>query len=167
MDKNNHTQNTNPTAQVTAVINQMVPVGTIISYGGNATSYPPGWLPCNGTAFNQNQYPDLYTALGNSNMLPNLEGYFLRGLDPTGKVDPDGAGRTPLSTQADNFGQHIHNTQQTPWYWSEATGGDGYIVGTNTTNGLHVQSSSPAGGDETRPKNAAVLYLIFAGLPQQ
>lgn len=157
----------NPTAQTTAVINQMVPVGTIVNYGGNANAYPPGWLLCNGSTFNQAQYPDLYAALGNSNLLPDLRGYFMRGLDTSGKIDPDGAGRTVLSTQGDSFGPHTHNTQMTPWFWSEASSGDGYIVGTKTTNGLHTQTSSTAGGDETRPKNVAVLYLIFAGLPQQ
>ncbi|MCA1558630.1 MAG: hypothetical protein LC731_08845, partial [Acidobacteria bacterium] len=109
----------------------------------------------------------LYSVLGNSNTLPNLSGYFLRGLDTSGKVDPDGAGRAVLSLQGDNFGQHTHNVQETPWFWNEASAGGNYIVGTNTTNGLHTQASAPAGGAETRPKNAAVLYLIFAGLPQQ
>ncbi|HKS27368.1 MAG TPA: phage tail protein [Pyrinomonadaceae bacterium] len=156
-----------PTSQVTAVINQMVPVGTVISYAGNSNSLPPGWLTCDGSAFNQDQYPDLYAALGNSNTLPNLAGYFLRGLDKSGKIDPDGPNRAILSVQADTFGQHSHNTTQTPWFWNEDIGGDGYIVGTKTTNGLHTQPSSTEGGAETRPKNAAVLYLIFAGLPQQ
>lgn len=154
-------------AQATAVINQLVPVGTVISYAGNSNTFPPGWLPCNGTTFNQDQYPELYTALGNSNTLPNLAGYFLRGLDTSGKVDPDGAGRTVLSLQADAFAQHSHITTQTPWYWTEDIEGDGYIVGTKTTDGLHTQPSSTEGGSETRPKNAAVIYLIFAGLPQQ
>jgi hypothetical protein len=156
-----------PQSQATATINQMVPVGTVISYVGNSTSLPPGWLPCNGSTFNQEQYPDLYVTLGNSNTLPDLAGYFLRGLDTYGKVDPDGAGRTVLSIQADAFGQHSHNVLETPWFWNEAIDGDGYIVGTKTTNGLHTQTSSAEGGAETRPKNAAVLYLIFAGMPQQ
>jgi hypothetical protein len=156
-----------PQSQATAIINQMVPVGTVISYAGNSTSLPPGWLPCNGATFNQNQYPELYAALGNSNALPNLAGYFLRGLDTSGKVDPDGANRAILSLQADAFGQHSHTVMETPWFWSEDIDGGGYIVGTKTTNGLHAQPSSVAGGAETRPKNAAVLYLIFAGMPQQ
>jgi hypothetical protein len=167
MEKENLKQNANPTAQVTAVINQMVPVGTIISYGGNANAFPPGWLPCNGSTFNQDQYPDLYTALGNSNVVPNLGGYFLRGLDTSGTVDPNGAGRTVRSLQQDTFAQHTHNTDTTPWFWNEAIPGGAYIVGTNTTNGVHTQTSSATGSSETRPKNAAVLYLIFAGLPQQ
>lgn len=156
----------NVTAQVTAVINQTVPVGTIVTYGGNEKSYPPGWLACDGSTFNQTQYPELYAALGNSNTLPNLAGYFLRGLDTSGNIDPDGKGRTVLSTQADAFAQHTHDVKETPWFWKEAVEGGNYIVGTNTTNGLHTQVSAATGGAETRPKNAAVIYLIFAGVPQ-
>ena len=167
MEEDNIKQAANPTAQATAVINQLVPVGTVISYVGNANSFPPGWMVCNGATFNQDQYPSLYTALNNSNTLPNLSGYFLRGLDTSGKVDPDGSGRTVLSIQADTFGAHSHEVSETPWYWNETTPGNDYIVGTKTTNGLHTQPSSTAGSAETRPKNAAVLYLIFAGMPQQ
>jgi microcystin-dependent protein len=166
-DDNLKQADNNPTAQTTAVINQTVPVGTVISYVGNANTFPPGWMECNGAVFNQNQYPALYTALGNSNTLPNLAGYFLRGLDTSGKVDPDGAGRTLLSLQADTFGQHSHNVAELPWFWSEATEGVNYILGTDMTSGLHEQTTTSAGSAETRPKNAAVLYLIFAGLPQQ
>ena len=167
MKEDNSKYLANPTAQAIAVINQLVPVGTVISYVGIANSFPPGWLACDGSTFNQVQYPDLFAVLGNSNTLPNLSGYFLRGLDTSGKVDPDGAGRTVLSLQADTFGQHSHDVQETPWFWNEAITGGNYIVGTNTTNGLHTQASATTGGAETRPKNAAVLYLIFAGLPQQ
>jgi microcystin-dependent protein len=166
MTKTNGEEAQNPTAQVTAVINA-VPVGAIISYGGKANSFPAGWMVCNGANFNQAQYPELYAALGNSNTLPNLSGYFLRGLDPSGNVDPDGKARAVLSLQGDTFGAHSHDVAETPWFFNEATPGGQYIVGTNTTNGLHGQTSTTAGGAETRPKNAAVLYLIFAGLPQQ
>ena len=157
----------NPTAQTTAVINQTVPVGTVISYVGNANTFPPGWMVCNGAVFNQAQYPALYTALGNSNKLPNLAGYFLRGLDTSGTVDPNGAGRTLLSLQADTFGQHSHVVTELPWFWRERKPGNKYITGTQSRGGLHEQTTTLAGGAETRPKNAAVLYLIFAGLPQQ
>ena len=168
MKKHGGKRAANPTAQTTAVINQMVPVGTVISYVGNTNTFPPGWLPCNGSTFNQNQYPELYTVLGNSNMLPNLSGYFLRGLDTSGKVDPDGTGRTILSFQGDAFAQHSHITYQAPWYDSEPFNvGNNYRSSAGYTNFRHQQPSSTEGGNETRPKNAAVLYLIFAGLPQQ
>lgn len=165
MKETNGEEAQNPTAQVTAVISA-VPVGSVISYAGNANSFPLGWMVCNGANFNQAQYPELYAALGNSNTLPNLSGYFLRGLDPSGNVDPDGKSRTVRSLQGDTFGAHSHDVAELPWFWSEATKGVHYIIGTEMTNGLHTQTTTGAGGAETRPKNAAVLYLIFAGLPQ-
>jgi len=156
-----------PTAQVTAVINQMVPVGTIISYGGKADSFPPGWLPCDGSTFDQDQYPDLYVALGNTNTVPDLGGYFLRGLDPSGKVDPDGAGRDTLSVQEDEFAGHTHDIQSMATYGNDPyKGGD--PPGVPWCEDLAgAQTTTNTGGNETRPKNVAVLYLIFAGLPQQ
>ena len=153
------------TAQTTAVINQPLPVGTIVSYGGNANSFPPGWLPCNGSTFNQIQYPDLYAALGNSNTLPNLSGYFLRGLDTSGKVDPNGAGRTVLSVQSDEFASHTHVVKNVGLPPSGEIFAAGYwpaVPGVKDTT-----TESAGNGNETRPKNVAVLYLIFAGLPQR
>lgn len=167
MTKNKSEEAENPTAQVTAVINAM-PVGSVISYVGNANSFPPGWMICNGANFNQAQYPELYAALGNSNTLPNLSGYFLRGLDPSGNVDPDGKSRTVRSLQGDTFGAHSHDTAHPPWKYNQTDNGNQYYVGGPTTsNNLFTQTSTTVGGAETRPKNAAVLYLIFAGLPQQ
>lgn len=165
MEKDDAPSDIYPTAQTTAVINQIMPVGTIVSYGGNAKSFPPGWLPCNGSTFNQNQYPDLYAALGNSNTLPNLSGYFLRGLDTSGTVDPNGAGRTVLSVQQDEFASHTHvvkNMCSPPSGEIFAAGGWPAVPGVKD-----VTTESAGNGNETRPKNVAVLYLIFAGLPQQ
>lgn len=168
MEQKNLKQDDNPTAQATAVIFQLLPVGSVISYVGNANTLPPGWLICNGATFNQDTYPALYATLGNSNTLPNLSGYFLRGLDPTGNIDPDGKTRAVLSVQSDSFGAHNHITYQAPWYDSEPySGGNAYRSSAGYTNYRHQEPSSTVGGAETRPKNAAVLYLIFAGLPQQ
>lgn len=161
-----------PSAQATAVIYQLMPVGTIIAYGSSKTdSLPPGWLLCDGSQFDQTKYPDLYAALGNSSKVPDLRGYFLRGLDTAGHVDRDGSGRTVLSVQQDAFGKHHHTTDELPWFWSERSDGSDHICARpgqdpgNTGNGLHQQDSTDAGGAETRPINVAVHYLIFAGLP--
>jgi hypothetical protein len=153
-----------PMAQAIAVI-QAFPAGTIIAFGGATSQPPPGWLPCDGSTFDQTKYPDLYAALGNSNALPDLRGYFLRGLDASGKVDPDGSKRTILSTQGDTFGQHSHMTSQAPWYDSEPfDNGSDYRSSAGYTNYRHQEPTASEGGSETRPKNIAVNYLIYAGL---
>ncbi len=48
-----------------------IPVGAIVSFP-KAVQNPAGYLKADGTAFEQNTFPDLYRALGNSNRLPDL-----------------------------------------------------------------------------------------------
>ena len=43
--------------------------------------------------------------------LPDARGQFLRGLDPSGTVDPDGAGRSLGDSQADENKSHDHVLQ--------------------------------------------------------
>ena len=163
--RNAMTQQASPSARVTAVINQMAPVGAVLAYcGSDASKLSPGWLLCDGAAFDQAEYPDLYKFLGNRNKAPDLRGYFLRGLDSSGKVDPDN-GRAIGSLQEDALQDHVHGYQYVP------ESGEGYSsgshrriewnTGTSTTGAQNARTAS-----ETRPKNAAVFYIIFAGLPK-
>ncbi|WP_439652321.1 pyocin knob domain-containing protein [Neisseria basseii] len=48
-----------------------IPAGAIVSFP-KAVQNPAGYLKADGTAFEQNTFPDLYRALGNSNRLPDL-----------------------------------------------------------------------------------------------
>lgn len=48
-----------------------IPVGAIVAFPRSVTR-PEGFLKADGTAFEQNTFPDLYRALGNSNRLPDL-----------------------------------------------------------------------------------------------
>lgn len=162
----------NPQAAVTATI-VAFPVGTVISYLFAATNLPTGWLLCDGSTFDQTQYPELYRMLGNKNTLPDLRGYFLRGLDATGKVDPDGPHRAPQSVQQDALGKHGHVYGRTAWYATELQGGNNKLTPKRLTNDPRTsdvdnffanEPTSVNGDAETRPKNVAVNYLIFAGL---
>lgn len=47
---------------VTAAQQRLIPVGTIIDYGGTAA--PSGYLACDGTAVSRTTYSDLFTAIG-------------------------------------------------------------------------------------------------------
>lgn len=55
----------------------VVPVGTIVAFGGQSS--PSDWLLCNGSSFDQNQYPDLFRALGGSTT-PDLRGRSIVGV---------------------------------------------------------------------------------------
>lgn len=50
-----------------------VPLGSIIAFP-REISNPIGFLKCDGSNFGSSAYPDLYRAMGNSNVLPNLNG---------------------------------------------------------------------------------------------
>lgn len=89
---------------------ELTPIGTIAAYYGN--NIPQGWLLCDGSTFDEVEYDTLNSFLG-SNVLPDLRGYFLRGLDTTGTIDPNGVGRTVGSVQGDIFKTHRHGTKIT------------------------------------------------------
>jgi microcystin-dependent protein len=114
----------NPTAQVTAVINQAaMPIGSIISYAGSTD--PPveaidgavEWLLCDGRTLDATTYSTLFALirtsfgngtennpkqipLGNAFNIPDLRGRFIRGTDDMGgqaaRRDPDVAQRTAM-----------------------------------------------------------------------
>src|SRR5579859_4267986 len=78
-----------------------LPVGSILSFA--VDTLPPGysdvWRLCHGGQLSKVDFPDLFRVIGytygsdvNDDKifhLPNLQGYFLRGVDETGKVDVD------------------------------------------------------------------------------
>jgi hypothetical protein len=51
---------------------QLGPVGAITQWAG--PTLPPDALACDGSTFSATDYPELYAALGNSNVLPNIPG---------------------------------------------------------------------------------------------
>jgi microcystin-dependent protein len=143
-----------------------IPAGTIIPFGGNAA--PEGWLICDGASLDRTLYPELYEAIGtiwgpgsgaNTFSIPDLRGQFLRGLDTTGTVDPDGASRGVGSSQADEVKGHDHVVDNIQVIAGGASGGGNrYVPG----GSIPTEAS---GGAETRPKNVAVNYIIRSGYP--
>ena len=143
------------------------PVGLILPYGGE--SVPTGWFECNGAAISRTTYSALYTAIatlwgvGNGTTtfnIPDLRGYFVRGWDNGAGNDPDAASRTGGdhvgSSQADAVKAHTHtfvgvnvNQPATGTIFSAPVVGGGVTFVSNST-----------GGNETRPKNKYVMYII-------
>ncbi len=129
-------------------VTSIVPVATIAMWP--VATPPDGWILCDGAPIDPG-YSGLIGLVGAN--APDFRGYFPRGYDSSGTVDPDGAGRTLLDTQADEFKSHTHAI------WSSAEkrpliGGDG--VTDLSQNG----TSGATGGDETRPKNFAIHFII-------
>ena len=121
-------------AAVQNAVNILIPVGTIMAYGGdtrNDTVVAPlksnGWLPCDGRAYTAQEYPERVKVIGNSFgtlRVPDLRGRFLRGADYGAKRDPDagscraengGNGEDNVgSVQDDEFKRHQHQYRQFP-----------------------------------------------------
>lgn len=158
-----------PTAVVPASTG--VPVGTIIAFAG--TAIPANWLECNGSSLSTTTYAILWAAIGNtwgsggigSFNLPDLRGTFIRGWDHGSGNDPDASSRTAKYTsgatgdvvgsyQQDDFKSHVHYGGVFN-YFTGAAGGTGYVAGASQNT-----PTLSAGGTETRPKNASVIYII-------
>ena len=93
-----------------------IPIGSINAFAG--TSFPAGWLLCDGTAVSRTTYAALFTSIStawgygdNSTTfnVPDLRGLFLRGKDGGATRDPDKSTRTALKTGGaigDNVGSY-------------------------------------------------------------
>jgi microcystin-dependent protein len=160
-------------------VKMLVPIGTIMAYGGD-TGNPTvvaqlgkqGWLPCDGAVVSRQDYVDLFAALGTAFgadaqtfRVPDLRGRFLRGTDQGQGRDPD-AGRRRAeaggansgdrvgSVQDDEFKAHTHSYTLFP-------ADHGQIASGNYWRSGEAQTGS-AGGNETRPKNVNVNWIIKA-----
>lgn len=172
-------------AKLAAAVQQsLCPVGTILPFAGD--NAPTGWLLCNGASISRSTYATLYSVVGNrfgsvdgSNFnVPDFRGRFLRGRDAGVGRDPDRNARVAMngggavgdavgSVQGDETRSHTHNYWDT--YYSE-NGGAGPIYYTNgkgsgDSDGDNEpwqveRASNATGGNETRPTNANVNYII-------
>lgn len=167
-----------------------LPAGTIIAYLGADANLndleSQGWLNCDGRSVSTTDYGELWTAIGStfgsegqgSFNLPDLRGMFLRGIDPTGVVDPDCNSRTsPISGNSSGAGPVVGSRQwhevvnhQHTWSgnFANITNHDDDIAVQLSDNNSGNQGTLPTtnvdgGGNETRPVNVYVYYLIFVG----
>lgn len=138
----------------TANINNYIPAGVPLPWPTNKP--PAGWFECNGSTFDKNQFPRLASAYP-SGRLPDLRSEFIRGWDDGRGVD---SGRAILSHQDCEIQSHNHSTPirlvnedgvGNPW----GSGGDKY-------EGDYVFNTNYTGGNETRPRNVAFMYIVKA-----
>ena len=154
-----------------------VPVGTICMWGGNTSNVDPDWMICDGGTLDTAKYPELYKviqdAFGHNPpagefYLPDLRGYFVRGVDEGAGHDPEAAERIDPVTgtkigdavgtyQGDAVQDHDHSYNSFPngrgdiasgRYWKSGGANTGGVAGANTSK------------YETRPKNIALYYII-------
>lgn len=153
-------------------INAKIAVGTVIAFAGPVC--PTGTVLANGSAVSRTTYATLFAAIGTSHgsgdgattfNLPDYRGRFLRGVDGGAGNDPDRASRTAMnpggnigdlvgSLQADDFKSHSHGG-------AVANAGSSFLAGGAVYGVNFATLTAPAGGNETRPKNANVNFCIY------
>ena len=136
-----------------------------------------GWMLADGRPLPPQKAYDRYRRLwaAQADPIPDLQGYFIRGLDPTKRVDK--ATRNMRAPQDDQIKKHSHPATATvsPNPHMHAltqqmgndigAGSSNAWVGGGSTNtsvtSLAVNVSvTEVGGDETRPKNKALNFLV-------
>jgi microcystin-dependent protein len=172
--------------RLTALEAALVPPGTIIAYGGpaaatadgGAPAAPAGWMLCDGSAVSRTTYSTLFAAIGinfgggdgiATFNLPDLRGRFARGSNNGAGRDPDATGRVASNPggntgdkvgtlQGDQFKAHHHQLKELGTF-NTGSPFDTVVTG----NGGYAQDTGgviDTGGNETRPVNVAVNYLI-------
>lgn len=149
-----------------AIINfgiNVLPVGCIIPFAAPpAIPAPVGFHDCDGSLGSRSTYSSLFAVIGitygagdgsTTFNFPDLRGEFIRGFDDGRGID---VGRTFGSLQLDELKSHTHII----------LGGtdDGtldsnkYFTSRDYTNKQQITSAT--GGNETRPRNIAMRYII-------
>lgn len=168
-------------------LGMVVPAGAIVPFAG--TTAPAGYLMADGSAVNRATYDNLFAAIGTAYgagdgsttfNLPDLRGRFLRGVDGAAGRDPDATGRTAMNTggntgnsvgsvQGHALNSHAHTTAVRNTTGNVGLAGATSFASATISAGGYGQSnaadyvgpaSNTTGGNETRPVNAYVNYLI-------
>ena len=142
------------------------------------TSVPTGWLECDGSTVSRATYSDLFTAIGDTFgagdgsttfAIPDLRAEFIRGWDNGRGAD---SSRVFGSTQDEAFKLHGHPSRRTRTQGiAPDPDGGGILVDSNATqSNVAAYTGTPSnvygrhiggeGGDETRPRNVAMMYCI-------
>jgi len=165
---------------------QGVPVGSTLIW--HTATAPTGFLELNGASLSTTTYAALFAVLGytyggsGANFsLPDMRGYFPRGWSHGSSTDPDRASRTNRGdgTTGDNIGTkqanqnalHGHPYRGRPASESSAsvqttggfpfkTTGTSYPEFTGTVSDTAGQQIGGNGGNESRPVNINVMWII-------
>lgn len=166
----------------------LAPVGSIMAYAASAA--PSGWLLCDGSAVNRVTYAALFALIGTTHgqgdgsstfNLPDYRGRFLRMVTGGSANDPDASSRTAMATGG-NTGNNVGSVQDSIFASHNHGGGNhghtssgsygaggGAAMQGSDGGGIpfsisNVNASgtiiSTQGGNETRPINAYVKYII-------
>lgn len=162
-------------SKLAADIASLVPVGTILPYGG--TTAPNGFLLGQGQSLSRTTYANLYAVIGTAfgaadgNSFNNVDcrGRFMRFTDGGQNRDPDRASRTAMnvggnigdnvgSVQSDQLVSHSHSIFAYLTSNAFTAGGANFSVLFSSSSS--DRSTQATGGSETRPKNFNVNCIV-------
>ena len=129
---------------------------------------PAGTLKANGAAVSRTTYAVLFAVIGTTFgvgdgsttfNVPDMRGEFARGWDDGRGVDTS---RAFGSAQSDLFKSHSHSVKEGT-NSSDLSGADQILTsGDDYTRDIYIYSTTTStGGSETRPRNIALLAVIF------
>lgn len=159
-------------ALVAAVQASLNPAGAVLAYAG--ASAPTGYLICDGSAVSRTTYAALFAVIGitagqgngtTTFNVPDYRGRFLRGVTGASANDPDASSRTAMNTGG-NAGNNVSSVQgyniQNHAHTLPFLGnlGVGAANAPNFDGSGSTKTTSAVGGNETRPINAYVNFII-------
>ncbi len=120
----------------------------------------PGWVLADGGSYPESRYAELTGRAA----VPDLRGVFLRGLDH-GRIGEDGQGNPEGnlalgSYQADRIGSHTHEVELGAQSSEDVDPGPVLREERKSEEESHTFTTSPSGGEETRPRNVTVNFFI-------
>ena len=134
------------------------PSGAVMPFA--MSSVPSGWLECNGAAVSRSTYSSLFSAIGTTYgvgdgsstfNVPDMRGEFPRGWDNSRGID---SGRGIGTSQADEIKSHTHT------FTTNSSTGAGGVPLQGSSSAVATVTTSSTGGDETRPRNVALMYCV-------
>ena len=142
----------------------VAPAGAVLHFAMAAA--PVGWKACDGSAVSRVTYAALFAAIGtiygagngaSTFNLPDLRGEFIRGVDGGRGVD---VGRGMGSAQGDSIKLHGHGSAIKLGVFEVSGLGAGHFW---EQSGVGFGAIDSFGGNETRPRNIALLACISTG----
>ncbi len=159
------------TELLTTSLEKAAPVGSIVMWPTGIA--PTQWLLCNGASISRTTYADLFAVIGttygnfdvNTFYLPDFRGEFVRGTDNGAGNDPDAASRTDRGdlTTGDNVGtkqSHQLDSHNHSYTVVSGTAGSGPGAANNPFTSTASANTSSTGGNETRPRNIGMNFII-------
>jgi microcystin-dependent protein len=154
-------------------ISFFIPTGVILMCP--LETIPTGWLECNGQVISRTTYANLFSKIGTiygagdgstTFKIPDMRGLFVRGFDHLAGVDPDSATRTDRgdgmtgdrvgTKQEDELKSHPHSIA----IKGQSTSTGNMPACTNDNQASGNFNTGNAGGNETRPKNIYMMFII-------